>query len=139
MLALSSVSLRNTDGSNVTVFDVDPTSYDPLNVPRRGSVHKTLDGGAVFQSFGVRQRDFVINLQGQIVELDTLAALHDKFRVNAEYELRDWYGNRFLVVFVPGSDSFHPTPIIGSCTAWTYSMNLQVCTVLQWFGGSSPF
>lgn len=135
-LALASVSLRNTDGTNITVFDVDPTSYDYYNVPRRGSVHKTLSGSAIFQTFGVKQRDFVFNITGQIVDLDTLAAIDAKYRANAEYQWRDWMNNIFTVVFTPGTDSFHPVPIPGGCELFTYTMSLTVCTVDQWFGGS---
>jgi len=135
-LELASVSLRNVDGSGSTVFDVDPDSLDFYTAPRRGSVHRTLDGRAVFQSFGVKPRDFVLNITGKIATLETLQALDAKFRTEAEYIWQDWMGNNFTVVFTPGGDSFHPIPIPGGCTSFTYTMSLTVCTINQWLGGS---
>lgn len=137
-LALASVSLRNAaTGLDITVFDIDPETYEPFNVARRGSIHPTLDGGSIFQDFGLQERDWSLNIGGQLTDIDTLTALWTKYRASGtEWEWRDWYGNRFRVVFTPGTQGFRPVPIRGSCEAFTYTMNLTVCDVLAWFGGA---
>jgi hypothetical protein len=134
------VSLREyPSGIGVVIFDIDPTQYDPFRAPIRGSSTKTLDGCVVHQFFNLQQKDQIITLQGSITELDTMQALWSKYRSGAggtEFELRDWYDNRFRCIFTPGEESFHPIPISGSLTAFTYTMNLTVRSILQWFGGS---
>ena len=137
-LGLAEVSLRNAStGLDITVFDIDPESYDPFAVTKRGSVHQTLDGSTIYQEFGVNQRDFVITIAGTIVDIDTLTALWTKYRTQGGlWEWRDWYGNKFNVIFTPGQQSFHPVPIRGSCRAFTYAMNLTVCAIVEWFAGA---
>lgn len=136
----SEVSLREyPSGIGVIVFDIDPTSYDPFRAAVRGSSTKTLDGCVVHQFFNLHEKDQIITLQGVITELDTMQALWSRYRSGAggtEFELRDWYGNRFRVVFSPGDESFHPVPVTGSCTAFTYTMTFAVREVLEWFSGA---
>lgn len=137
-LALAQVSLRHADtGLSVVVFDVDPQSYDPFAAPVRGSSIPVLDGGTVHQVFGLQEMDFRIQVQGNITDPDTLKALWTLY-IQAgggmELEWRDFYSNRFRVIFAPGQDSFHPVPITGSCNAFTYTMSLTVIDILSWFG-----
>lgn len=137
-LGYAQVSLRDADtGTDITVFDVDPESYDPFNVPIRGSVHVALDGTVTHQTFGVNIKDFRIAITGRITELDTVKALWTKYLNRShQWEWRDWYGNRFRVIFDVGTGSFHPVPIPGAANAFTYSMNLSVISVSSWFGGA---
>ena len=139
-LGAGSVSLREyPSGLNVVIFDIDPESYDPFSVPLRGSSTRVLSGCVQHQLFGHQERDFVISLQGRITETDTMTDLWSKYRlggVATEFEWRDWFDNRFVVIFSPGGDAFHPVPIPGSETAFTYTMSLSVITILEWFGAS---
>ena len=138
-LELGSISLRDADtGNNVVIFDVDPTVYKPLELPIRGSVFPTLDGGAIRQVLGVKQKDLVLTLEGVLATQENLDALHAKFRQpSVVYELRDWLDNRFTVIFTPGQVSFSAVPIPGSCDGgYSYTMSCQVCSVLQLLGGS---
>ena len=139
-LELSQISLRDyPTGLNVVTFDVDPDSYAPFTVPIRGSSTKVLDGSTVHQVFGHRVQDFTIELSGIITEYETLQALWTKYRQGgggSEFELRDWFPNRFVVSFTPGIESFVPTPIPGACFAHTYTMRFSVCQILEWFGGA---
>lgn len=137
-LASSQVSLRDTNGLNVTVFSVDPTRYDPFANAKRGSSHKVLSGSVIHQDFGVQQSDFIISLEAEITDYSTMQDLFTKYRSKgAIWELRDWFPNRFNVVFAPGQQSFHPVPIRGSCSSFEVSIVLYVVKVIQWFG--SPF
>lgn len=138
-LELGSISLRDADtGLNVVILDVDPTVYKPLELPVRGSVFPTLDGGAIRQVLGVKAKDLVLQLEGIIATQENLDALHAKYRQpSLVYELRDWLDNIFQVIFTPGQVSFSAVPIPGSCSGgYTYQMSLQVCSILQFLGGS---
>lgn len=139
-LSLGEVSLRDyLTGLNVVTWDVDPDSYNPFVVPIRGSSTKVLDGSTIQQFFGHRQQDFTIEMSGIITEYETVQALWTKYRQGgsgAHFELRDWFPNRFVVVFTPGIESFVPAPIPGACAGHTYTMKLSVCEVLEWFGGA---
>ena len=139
-LGAAQVSLREYPSGLVpVVFDIDPETYDPFNIPIRGSSTKVLSGCVQHQLFGHNLRDFVIQVQGRITEIDTMTALWTKYRQGGgatDFEWRDWFQNRFRVIFTPGVDAFHPIPISGSESAFTYSMSLSVIEILEWFGGS---
>lgn len=139
-LGAGQVSLREyPSGLSVVVFDIDPASYDPFNNPLRGSSTRVLSGCVQHQLFGHRLRDTVIQVQGQITELDTMQALWTKSRQGGgatEFEWRDWFPNRFRVIFTPGVDAFHPVPVPGSESAFNYTMSLSVIEILEWFGGA---
>ncbi len=137
-LAASAVSLRAyPSGGDVTIFDVDPTAYDPFNVAKRGSSHKVLSGSMVHQDFGVKTGDFVIAVRVPLTDHLTKQALWTKFITNGQlWELRDWFVNRFVVIFAPGQASFHAVPIIGSCTSYEVEITFYVIAVLEWHGGA---
>lgn len=137
-LALGEISLKDADtGDNEVIFDTDPVVYRPFELPVRGSVFPTLNGGAIRQVMGVHAKDLVLVLEGEIATPETLAALTAKYhQPSAVYELNDWLGNQFTVIFTPGQVSFNPVPIRGACEGFTYSMSLSVCSVLQFLGGS---
>lgn len=138
-LALGSISLRDADtGDNVTIFDVDPDVYRPLEFPIRGSVFPTLDGGVIRQVMGLKVKDLVIQLEGRLATQENFLALHAKYRQpSGVYEFRDWLDSRYQVIFSPGQISFSATPIPGSCEGgYSYVMSLQVCAILQFYGGS---
>ena len=140
VLTESQLSLRDVaTGLDVTTFSVDPTSYDVHALAPRGSSHKVLSGSVIHQFLGVRQADFVIRLETQITDYDTFKALFAKYTSNGTiWELRDYFPNRFEVIFEPGSQSFHAVPIIGSCDAYIVTMTFRVLRVLQWYGGAYP-
>jgi hypothetical protein len=139
-LGAGAVSLREyPSGLSVVTFDIDPDSYSPFSVPLRGSSTKVLSGCVQHQLFGHQKRDFVIEIQGRITEIDTMTALWTKYRQGGgatEFEWRDWFVNRFRVIFTPGIESFKPTPIIGSNSSFAYTMSLSVIDVLEWFTGA---
>jgi len=138
-LALGEITLKDADtGNNLVRFDTNPTVYRPFDLPIRGSVFPTLDGGAIRQVMGVHPKDLVLTLEGQIPTPECFAALHAKYRQPTQVmQLDDWFENRFTVIFAPGIISFQPTPIQGSCVgSVSYTLSLQVCSVLQWLGGS---
>lgn len=138
-LELGEISLKDADtGNNEVVFDCNPTVYKPFDVPVRGSVFQTLDGGAIRQVMGVFEKDLVLTLEGQIPTPENFAALYAKYRQPTQVmELNDWFANRYQVIFAPGPVSFQVTPVPGSCVgAVNYTMQLQVCSVLQILGGS---
>lgn len=138
MLNAGAVSIEDyPGGTNKVTFDVDPTSYSPFEVPIRGRVDRVLDGTTVRQFLGLQPRDWVISLQGSITELDTFAVLWVKYRQAAtgtQFLWRDWFGNEFVVVYPPGEVAFLPVPIPGSCTAFTYTLRLAVCSVQKFLG-----
>lgn len=134
-LTASSVSLRSLDGGNITTFNVDPVRYSPFVNAKRGSTHKVLSGSVVHQDMGLQTMDFFITLEGEITDYATMQDLWTKFRAQGTtWELRDWFDNRFQVVFAPGQAAFQPVPIRGSCTSFEYTMTFWVTRVLQWFG-----
>ncbi len=137
-LAASAMSLRDVaTGLDVTTFSVDPTAYDPFSNAKRGSSHKVLSGSVIHQDFGLREADFLVSVQVPLTDYETVQALWTKYLVRgATWELRDWFTNRFQVVFALGQASFHPVPIIGSCTSFRVDMTFQVVRVVQWFGGT---
>ena len=136
-LGLSNLSIYDPDtGLNETVFDIDPDTYDPFNAPNRGSSFETVDGGRINQVFGVFETDMEINVAGQITQ-ETFRALWTKYINRGKvWRVEDWMGNVFNVIFKPGAQSFKATPNQGSCEWMTYSMTLQVCSVVQWFGAA---
>lgn len=135
-LAASAVSLRDPDtGGNITTFNVDPTRYDPFANAHRGSSHKVLSGSVVHQFMGLQQSDFVISLEAPMTDYDIVQDLWTKYRNKGKvWELRDWFPNRFNVVFAPGQQAFHPVPLIGSCSSFEVSMTFYVVNVVEWFG-----
>lgn len=139
-LALASVALSEyPSGANKVIFDIDPQTYNPFSVSIRGSATKVLDGTVLYQTFGLKQGDFVIEIQGTLTEYATVQALWTKYIQGGggqQFLWEDWFVNKFVVVFTPGVDSFHPTPIYGACQAHTYTMSLSVISVQEWFGGS---
>ena len=139
-LAESQLSLRDVaTGLDVTTFSIDPTQYDPFSNAQRGSSHKVLSGSVVHQFLGLQQADFVIRLETQVTDYSTMQALWAKYTSRGTiWELRDYFPNRFRVVFAPGEQAFHPVPIIGSCDAFIVTMVFKVLQVVQWLGGSYP-
>lgn len=138
-LSLGEISLKDADtGANEVFLDVDPTVYRPFDLPVRGSVFPTLDGGAIRQVMGVHAKDLILTLEGLLASTEALQALHVKYRQPTQVmELGDWLGNRFTVIFAPGQISFQPVPIQGSCDGGvSYSMQLQVCTIISFLGGA---
>lgn len=137
-LAYSEITIKDYPTFlNPLVLDVDPTIYEVFNVPIRGSSTKVLDGTVIQQFFGLKEADHTLQLQGSITELDTLKELWSRYRSGGsgvQYLLEDWYGNQFVFVFNPGTLSFHPQPITGAINGHSYSLELNVITIVQLFG-----
>lgn len=138
-LAKSNITIRDyPSGLNIITFSVDPVSYDPFSVAKRGSSHKVLSGRQVHQDFGVQEADFIISMQSELTEYAVTQDIFTKYRtVGGQFELRDWFVNRFVVVFALGQEGFKPVPIRGSCTSFEFNLTFRVIDVLQWF--SVPF
>ena len=130
------MSLRDyPTGFGVITFNVDPTSYRPFENARRGSSHPVLDGSVVHQDFGLQQADWVISMEVEVTDYVTLQSFWEKYRVTGgEFELRDWFPNAFRVIFEPGSASFNPVPIRGSCESFEVAVRFRVLEVLEYFG-----
>jgi hypothetical protein len=139
-LAASSISLRDPDtGLDITVLSVDPSVYRIFQVSNRGSSHQVLDGTQVHQFFGLKQMDFQVNMDVEITDYSVAQDLFTKAaNLGKIWQLRDWFGNRFNVVFSPGEQAFNPTPIRGSCSSFECSLSFKVVEIVSWFGGG-PF
>ena len=133
------MSLRDyPTGFGVITFNVDPVTYRPFEDARRGSSHPVLDGSVVHQDFGLKAADWVISMDVEVTDYVTLQSFWEKDRVTGgEFELRDWFPNRFRVIFEPGGPSFSPVPIRGSCESFEVSIRFRVLQVLEFFG--SPY
>ena len=137
-LAASAMSLRDVEtGLDVTTFSVDPTSYSPFENAKRGSAHKVLSGSVIHQDFGLREADFIISFHTILTEYQVMQELWSKYRSRGRvWELRDWFPNKFNVIFALGQASFHPIPVIGSCFSFEVDLTFHVIKVVSWFGSS---
>jgi hypothetical protein len=135
-LAAGAISLRDpSTGGNITTLSVDPTEYRPFENAKRGSTHQVLSGSVVHQDFGLQPMDFILSINVEITDYETLQDLWTKYRVTgAVWELRDWFPNKFHVIFAPGQASFNPVPIRGSCSSFEVQMTLYVVRVVEFFG-----
>ena len=123
-------------GLNVTIFDVDPETYDPFNLPIRGNSFQAVDGSVINQVFGTYPADMTVDVSGEMLQ-DTVRAIWTKYINKGKvWRLQDWMGNKFNVIFRPGVASFHPIPIRGSCEKFQFTINLQVCEIIEWFGSA---
>ena len=135
-LAASEMSLRDyPTGFGAVTFNVDPVTYRPFENARRGSSHPVLDGSVVHQDFGLKEADWVISMEVEVTDYVTLQSFWEKYRVTGgEFELRDWFPNRFRVIFEPGAPAFNPVPIRGSCESFEVQVRFRVLEVLEFFG-----
>jgi hypothetical protein len=121
-------------------LDIDPENYQLFDGRRRGSVHRLVDGGSVFQDRGFDPTDMVISIRGKLTSQVTLQALCALYRLTAsEFSLKDFKGNEFQVVFTPGDKSFSVSPIYGSNKGYEYTMSLSVVSVTKWFDEAGGF
>lgn len=136
-LAASSVSLRDPDtGLDVTTLSVDPSTWAPFQVANRGSSHQVLDGTVVHQFFGLQKMDLTVSATVEITDYSTAIDLFVKVANKGKiWELRDWLGNRFKVVFSPGEQAFNPTPLRGSNDSFECTLSFKVVDVISWLGG----
>jgi hypothetical protein len=116
-------------------FTTDPQVYEPLQWPKRATVHPGLQGALTVQDFGTYAKDNSIHLasgSSGYMEQSVVAAIHTKYRIpGASYTLTDWMGNEFTVFIL----EFTATPtFIG--TLCTYSITLQVLGITKLFGSS---
>jgi hypothetical protein len=133
-MAVSTVYLDNIQ------LDIDPEQYIPLGGRRRGSIHRLIDGGTVYQDRGINETDLSIMLSGKFTDLTTLKAIYAIYRKKGyEFVLKDFKDCEFLVVFTPGVESFRAAPLYGSNRGWSYQIMLSVVSVQKWFSTSSGF
>jgi hypothetical protein len=134
---MAGISQVTIDG---VALDIDPSDYVMLGGSRRGSIHRTIDGGTVFQDRGINVTDLVIQISGMFTSVTTLKAIYAIYRkIGHQATLVDFKGNTFTVVFTPGAESFRAQPIYGSNAGYTYTMTLNVVAVVNWFGTVGGF
>lgn len=134
MAGISQIKLDNI------ALDIDPESYQMLGGRRRGSVHRLIDGGTVYQDRGINPSDLTITFSGKLIDVTTLQALYAIYRKLAySFVFEDFKGMRMTVVFTPGTDSFRAEPIYGSNRGYTYAIQLSVVSVDTWFSTSLGF
>lgn len=118
-------------------LDLDPENLIFLDGTRRGSVHRTIDGGTVFQDRGFSATDMRIQLGGMLTSDTTVQSLFALYRITGKtFTYTDWKGNEFTVCFTPGQPSFTAKPIPGSSIGWTYAISLSVVSVTKWMNDS---
>jgi hypothetical protein len=116
-------------------LDIDPDRYTMLGGRRRGSVHKIIDGGTVYQDRGFDASDMSIILSGSLTDVTTLKALFAVYRKTGfTFTFEDFKENSFEVCFTPGNESFLVEPIKGSNRAYSYQILLSVVSVNTWLG-----
>jgi len=114
-------------------LDIDPEKYTMLGGKRRGSVHRTIDGGTVYQDRGFSATDMSILLSGRLTDVTTLRALFAIYRKTGyTFNFEDFKGNIFVVCFTPGVESFSAEPIHGSNRAYAFQISLSVVSVTKW-------
>ncbi len=121
-----------------TQFSTDPEPYEPLNWPKRMSVHPAIGGALTIQDFGVFMRDNTLKLGSggsRFLEESVFLALHTKYRTRGvSYTLTDWLQNSFTVFiknfrvwpFKKGGDSTG-----GTISLYYYEMDLHVLAITQ--------
>jgi hypothetical protein len=121
-------------------LDIDPDDLVLIDGRRRGSVHRIIGGGTVYQDRGADPTDMLVTLTGNLVNLTTLQALYALYRKTAlEFQFEDFKGNKFQVVFTPGERSFVAKPLRGSGMGWSYQISLSVVSITAWLGVTSGY
>jgi len=122
-------------------FSTDPSVYEPLNWPKRYSVHQTIGGRVVIQDFGTFQKDNTLRLGSgdrNILDDPVVQAIHTRYRSRGSaYTLVDWLSNQFTVFI----KNFDPIPLkqgVGSTGAteslYRYVLDLHVLAIVKLFG-----
>ena len=118
--------------TNVSIGDIElPCDPDELNFggKKRGSVHRTIDGGTVIQDRGFNAGDQTIQIKGRLFDSNSstkIKALYALYRSSATFAYSDFKGNSGTVVFVPGVESLRVRPVKGSKVGYEYELFLQV-------------
>jgi hypothetical protein len=134
MPGISQITLDNI------ALDIDPSEYVMLGGRRRGSIHRTIDGGTVYQDRGINETDLTIQMSGMLTDITTLKALYAIYRkIGHQITLVDFKGNVFTVVFTPGMESFRAKPNYGSNVSYSYTMSFNVVAVATWLSTSTGF
>ncbi len=127
---------------NGVQFSTDPEPYEPLNWPRRHSVHMTIGGGVTIQDFGLVQRDDTLKLGSgseRFLDEAVMLQLYALYQTRGTvYTLTDWLGNSFTVFI----KDFRVWPFkrgagrggAGVISLWRYTMDLHVLTIGQLVG-----
>ena len=133
-MAVSQVYLDNVQ------LDIDPEQYLMLGGRRRGSIHRLIDGGTVYQDRGMNESDLSITLTGKLTSQTTLTALYAIYRKKSyQFVFKDFKDCEFVVIFTPGAESFRAMPMYGSAIGWNYQIQLSVVSVQKWFSTSGGF
>lgn len=116
--------------TNVTLNGIEiPCDPDELNFggKKRGSVHRTIDGGTVVQDRGFNAGDQVIQMKGRMFDATKIRALYALYRsTGTTFPYTDFKGNEVTVVFTPGVESLRIRPIRGSNAGYEYDILLTV-------------
>jgi hypothetical protein len=127
-------------------FTFDPTTYRPLDWPKRFSVHPIISNPGdpvrtVIQEFGVTQGDLPLKLTGQNpLSDDVVRAFLTRYRAptpNGGYVVTDWLDDQFNVFI----ERFFPVPLKTGrdaegalLTLYTYELDLRVLTITKLLG-----
>jgi len=118
----------------------DPKPYEPLNWPKRQSVHVAIGGKVTIQDFGTFMRDNTLKLASgdtRVLDEETMTSLHAKYRLRgAIFTMTDWLGNEFKVFIKvfrawPRIKGAGPT---GAVSLWDYEMDLHVLQIVKLLG-----
>lgn len=118
--------------TNVSISGIElPCDPDELNFggKKRGSVHRTIDGGTVIQDRGFNAGDQTIQIKGRIFDNNSstkVKALYALYRSSAPFTYTDFKGNSASVVFIPGVESLRVRPVKGSNLGYEYELFLMV-------------
>jgi hypothetical protein len=134
-MAITTIGKTILDG---VTFDTDPQIYEPLNWPKRHSVHRGIGGVVTIQDFGTFKKDNTIRLVSGatgFMNQATVDSFHVKFRTKgATFTFTDWLDNEFAVFIL----RFRPVAtFIGesdSDNLYTYEMDLHVLDIITLFG-----
>lgn len=120
-------------------LDLDPANYIINEGVRRGSIHKLVDGGTIFQDRGFDVSDLRLALKGRLTSLATVQALMASYRKTGHsFHFTDFKGNDLVCIFTPGEKSLEINPITGSNVGWEYSISLCVISATSWLSSSFP-
>ena len=117
---------------NSIALDIDPSNYLMISGRRRGSVHRLIDGGTVYQDRGMNATDYTLQLSGMFTDKNTLKSIFALYQAGTALTIVDFKGNTFSAIFTPGVDSFQVTPIYGSNIAFNYTMLLSITSAPTW-------
>lgn len=129
--------------SSITIdgitLDIDPADYTINDGVRRGSIHKLVGPGTVYQDRGFDVTDLRISMKGRLTTLATVSALMASYaKIGHTFHFTDFKGNDLICLYAPGEKSLTLKPIVGSNRGWEYEILLCVVSATAWLSSSFP-